>query len=126
MTTIKLVAGHVSMLANLNSSLTSLKIWEALPIQGTANTWGDEIYFEIPVLVELEPDARVDVDVGELGYWPVGQAFCVFFGPTPFSTDERPRAASQVNILGRLQGDATQFRFVQNGTPVLITRANHS
>ncbi len=126
MTTIKIVAGQVSMLADLNSSPTALKIWEALPIEGTANIWGDEVYFEIPVLAEPEPDARVEVDVGELGYWPVGHAFCVFFGPTPVSNDERPRAASPVNILGRLKGDAIQFRLVPNGAQVSIMRADHS
>ena len=114
------------MLANLNSSSTSSKIWEALPIQGTANTWGDEIYFEIPVVAELDPDARVDVHVGELGYWPVGHAFCIFFGPTPVSPDGRPRAASPVNILGRLKGDATQFGLVSAGTLVSVTRTNQS
>ena len=78
------------------------------------------------MIAELEPDARVEVDVGELGYWPVGHALCVFFGPTPVSRDERPRAASPVNILGRLKGDATQFRLVRNGTRVSVTRANQS
>ena len=125
MTTIKIVAGQVSMLANLNSSPTARKICEALPIEGIANIWGDEVYFEIPVLAEPEPDARVEVDVGELGYWPVGRAFCVFFGPTPASTDERPRAASPVNVLGKLKGEAIQFRLVSNGTQVSIMRADH-
>ena len=102
MTTIKIVVDEVSMLANLNDSPTARQLWKVLPIEGTANTWGDEVYFEVPVIAELEPDARVEVDVGELGYWPVGHALCVFFGPTPVSRDERPRAASPVNILGRL------------------------
>lgn len=126
MTTIKIVADEVSMLANLNDSPTARQLWKVLPIEGTANTWGDEVYFEVPVIAELEPDARVEVDVGELGYWPVGHALCVFFGPTPVSRDERPRAASPVNILGRLKGDATQFRLVRNGTQVSVTRANQS
>ena len=124
MTTIKIVAGEVSMLANLNDSPTARQLWTVLPIAGTANTWGDEVYFEVPVIAELEPDARVEVDVGELGYWPVGHALCVFFGPTPVSRDERPRAASPVNILGRLKGDATQFSLVRNGTLVSVTRTN--
>ena len=62
--------------------------------------------------------------MGELGYWPVGNAFCIFFGPTPVSTDERPRAASPVNIVGNLQGDATEFRHVRNGAKVSIGRVN--
>lgn len=70
--------------------MTARQLWTVLPLAGTANTWGDEVYFEVPVIAELEPDARVEVDVGELGYWPVGHALCVFFRPTPVSRDERP------------------------------------
>ena len=117
-------AGGVSMLAELNESGTAIKIWRVLPIETNVNTWGDEIFFEIPVVSEEEPDARSEVDVGELGYWPVGNAFCIFFGPTPVSTDERPRAASPVNIVGNLQGDATEFRHVRNGAKVSIGRVN--
>jgi hypothetical protein len=73
-------------------------------------------------MADQEADARAEVEVGELGYWPVGHAFCVFFGPTPASTDERPRAYSPVNILGRVLGDATQFRAVEAGTQVRIAR----
>jgi hypothetical protein len=119
---VTIVAGDVSLPAELNDSPTAKAIWEALPIEGRANVWGDEIYFGIPVQVEQEPDARAVVEVGELGYWPPGNAFCIFFGPTPASTDERPRAASPVNILGRVTGDATSFRNVGGGIPVKITR----
>jgi len=123
MNRITISAGDVSMAAELNDAPTARQIWEALPIEGTAHTWGDEIYFEIPVLADQEADARAEVEVGELGYWPVGHAFCVFFGPTPASTDERPRAYSPVNILGRVLGDATQFRTVETGTRVRIARS---
>ena len=121
---ITISAGGVSLPAELNDNPTAQQIAAALPIEGRANIWGDEIYFEIPVIAEQEPDARAEVEVGELGYWPVGHAFCIFFGPTPASTDDQPRAASPVNILGRVLGDATQFRSVQNGTPVRITAAD--
>jgi hypothetical protein len=124
MAKIVISAGTISLQAELTDSLTAQRIWEALPIEGMANTWGDEIYFEIPVIVEQAPDARAEVEVGELGYWPVGQAFCIFFGPTPASTDERPRAYSPVNILGRVLGDATAFRAVRGGERVRIERAN--
>jgi hypothetical protein len=119
---ITITAGDVTMTAELNDSPTAQQIWEALPITGRANIWGDEIYFDIPVEAEQEPDARADVDVGELGYWPVGTAFCIFYGPTPASTDDRPRAASPVNILGNVEGDATRFRSVRNGETVRLTR----
>jgi len=97
-------------------------IWESLPIDGQANTWGDEIYFEIPVVAEQEPGARADVEVGELGYWPVGHAFCIFFGPTPVSRGDKPRAYSPVSILGKVKGDARQFRVVHQGDPVRLER----
>jgi len=122
MNRIVISSGAISLEAELNDSPTADKVWEQLPIEGRANTWGDEIYFEIPVTMEQEPDARTEVEVGELGYWPVGQAFCIFFGPTPVSTDERPRAYSPVNIIGRVVGDAREFRAVKNGERVRIDR----
>jgi hypothetical protein len=122
MNKITITAGEISLEAELNDSPTAQQIWDALPITGSANTWGDEIYFEIPVMARQSPDARAEVEVGELGYWPVGRAFCIFFGPTPVSTDERPRAYSPVNIIGRVLGDATQFRAVADNTPVQLAR----
>jgi len=119
---ITISAGDVVMEAELNESPTAVKVWDALPIDGRASTWGDEIYFEIPVSAGQEPDARADVAVGELGYWPVGSAFCIFFGPTPVSTGAQPRAYSPVNILGRVLGDATRFRGVRSGVAVRLTR----
>ena len=123
MKTIAITAGSVTAQAELNDGPTARQVWDALPIEGAANMWGDEIYFEIPVVAGQEPDARAGVEVGELGYWPVGHAFCIFFGRTPVSTDSRPRAYSPVNILGRVLGDATVFRTVRSGATVKIERA---
>ena len=120
---ILITAGDLSLPAVLNENPTAQRIWAELPMEGPANVWGEEIYFEIPVRVDSEPDARAEVEVGELGYWPMGHAFCIFFGPTPVSTDERPRAYSPVNILGQVLGDATLFRSVSSGTVVRLTRA---
>ncbi len=122
MRVITISAGDVSLPAELNDSPTAQQVWDALPIEGTANVWGDEIYFEIPIMADQASDARAGVAVGELGYWPAGRAFCIFFGPTPVSTDDRPRAFSPVNVLGRVLGDATQFRAVHSGQEVCITR----
>ena len=116
-------AGSVRMEAELDDTPTAQQVWDALPIEGSANLWGDEIYFEIPVVAAQEADARALVEVGTLGYWPVGHAFCIFFGPTPVSTDERPRAYSPCNILGCVLGDATRFREVRNGETVILSRA---
>jgi hypothetical protein len=122
MNRITISAGDVTMEAELNEGSTAMKVWDALPIEARANMWGDEIYFEIPVSAVEEPDARADVAVGELGYWPVGSAFCIFFGPTPVSSGVEPRAYSPVNILGRVLGDATQFRGVRSGAAVRLAR----
>lgn len=121
--TIRITAGKVSAEAVLNDSPTATKIWEALPIEGRGNTWGEEVYFAIPVEAAQERDAREIVAMGELGYWPPGTAFCMFFGRTPASTDDRPRAASAVNIIGKIQGDATVFKTVASGTRVRLERA---
>jgi len=118
-----ITAGNISLPAELNDSPTARQVWEALPLEGTASTWGDEIYFAIPVVAAEEPEARADVAVGELGYWPPGHAFCIFFGPTPASTGPAPRAYSPVNVLGRVLGDATRLRAVRPGTRVRLERA---
>jgi hypothetical protein len=120
---IKISAGDITVLAELGENLTARKIWEALPLDGTVNRWGDEIYFGIPVKIEEEHDARDEVQIGDLGYWPPGSAFCVFFGPTPASTDEHPRAASPVNVFGHIKGDAVIFRAVQSGSTVRVERS---
>jgi hypothetical protein len=123
MKTITIRAGNISMSAELNDKPAAVKVWEALPIEGRGSRWGDEIYFEIPVSAGQEADARADVEVGELGYWPVGSAFCIFFGPTPVSSGSQPRAYSPVNILGKVLGDATLFRQVKSGEKVTLERA---
>jgi hypothetical protein len=123
MSLITISAGNISISADLNESPTAEEIWKALPIEGTVNTWGDEIYFEIPVVINEESDARADVEVGDLGYWPIGHAFCIFFGPTPMSSGEKPRAASPVNIFGRVAGDAAQLKSIRSGTKISVTRS---
>ena len=122
MTIITISSGTLSLEAELNQSPTAQAVIENLPVEGWANVWGEEIYFEIPVALEQESDAREVLEVGELGYWPVGRAFCIFFGPTPVSTDEKPRAYSPVNILGRVLGDARLFKSVKDGQKVRIER----
>jgi len=106
--------------AELNDSKTAQLIWEALPIEAKVNTWGEEIYFGIPVKTEIEEGARDVVSSGELGYWPSGHAFCIFFGPTPVSGESEIRAASAVNIIGKVLSDPKVFRKVKDGTKVTI------
>ena len=75
---------------------------DALPMDGRAARWGDELYFDVPVDVDLEPNARAEVEPGTIAYWPQGPALCLFWGPTPASTGSEPRAASPVNVVARL------------------------
>ena len=110
--------------ATLNESPTAEAVWGALPLESQVNTWGEEIYFEIPVDMPQEADAREIVSVGELGYWPAGQAFCIFFGPTPVSTDERPRAFSPVNIIGEVLPDHSRLKEIKDGQRVKVIPAS--
>jgi len=112
----------INLTATLNDTLTAQSIFDILPIEGKAKVWGEEIYFEIPLQLKQDSDAKADVEVGELGYWPVGSAFCIFFGPTPVSTDEKPRAYSPVNVFGKIEGDAKQLKKVPDGAVVGVTK----
>ena len=116
---IRIHAADVEMVAELNRTRTASVIWEALPLAASANTWGDEIYFAIPVKLEAE-DAQAVVSLGDLGYWPPGNALCIFFGPTPVSRGDEIRPASPVNVFGRLVGDPTVFKTVRDGETVTI------
>ena len=108
--------------AELNDSETARKIWEALPIESKVNTWGDEIYFPIPIKIGLE-NAKAVVSEGDLGYWPSGTAFCIFFGPTPMSRGEEIRPASPVNVFGRIIGDSKIFKKTTSGANIIIEKA---
>ena len=101
---VRIVLEKGELEAVLDDSPTATAIHAALPLQGDVARWGDEIYFAIPVRVEEAEDARQDMAVGELGYWPVGAAFCIFWGPTPASTGPLPRAYSNVNPFGKIEG----------------------
>jgi hypothetical protein len=114
----------LSIVAEMYDTPTAQKIIEALPLESAVNVWGDEIYFDIPLNLEQEPDARADVEVGDLGYWPAGPAFCVFFGPTPVSTGDQPRAYSPVNVFGRVLGDVKQLKTVSGGATIKVTRVD--
>lgn len=118
---IRITAGDVTLEAICNETHTADQIWEALPIQAQASTWGDEIYFSIPVQLD-EEDAQAVVDMGDLGYWPPGTALCIFFGPTPASHGNEIRPASPVNVWGQVDGDATAFKRVPSGAQVTVER----
>src|SRR5262245_7691117 len=119
---IRITAGSVSADGVLNDSATAGLIWAALPLAVPGQTWGDEIYFEIPVKAKAE-SPRETVEMGDLGYWPPGSAFCIFFGPTPASRGAEIRPASPVNVFGNVDGDPRVFKKVRSGTTVKIDRA---
>src|SRR5262245_31289622 len=118
---IRITAGAVSAEAVLDGSTTAQAVWDALPLAVPAQTWGDEIYFSIPVTAKPE-SPRETVEMGDLAYWPPGSAFCIFFGPTPASRGSEIRPASAVNVFGRVSGDATVFKRVRAGTLVKVDR----
>ena len=120
---IKIKAGALEMDAELNDSATSKKIADILPIETGFQTWGDEIYFSLPITDALNDTATEKVSVGDLGFWPSGNAFCIFFGPTPMSSDENPVPASAVNIIGMILGDATKFKSVMDTGTIVIASA---
>jgi len=119
---IKITAGEVEAFAELNDTNLAETIWEALPLEASASTWGDEIYFEIPVSVANEAPQET-VDMGDLGYWPPGSAMCIFFGPTPMSQGDEIRPASPVTVWGKLEGDPTVFKSVAAGGQISVARA---
>lgn len=121
---IRITAGGVSATAVLYENDTADAIWGALPLAARGNRWGDEIYFEIPVRLSQADDAREVMDAGELGYWPVGHAFCIFWGPTPASQGGEIRAYSPVNVFGQLEGTPLAFDPVPGGTEIKIERVS--
>ncbi|MFQ6026234.1 MAG: cyclophilin-like fold protein [Dehalococcoidia bacterium] len=120
--TILITAGPVRAEAQLNDSSVAESVFQALPISASANTWGDEIYFGIPLDAEVT-DGQEVVELGDLGYWSPGHAFCIFFGPTPASRGDEIRAASAVAVIGKVAGDPTIFKQVPSGTPISIEAA---
>lgn len=119
-TRIRIRIGALALEAELSDTPTAKQVAAALPIQTSFNTWGDEIYFAIPVSAELEADAQEVVEIGDLGYWPTGNAFCIFFGQTPLSQPGKIIPASTVNLIGKVVGDATAFKSVMREKEVLL------
>jgi len=120
---ISIRSGAIEISAELNDSATAQAIFAALPLSARANTWGDEIYFEVPVNRKLDSTAAELVQVGDIGYWPSGPAFCIFFGPTPISRGEEIRPASAVNLIGKVIGDARVLKAVQDGDLIELAAA---
>lgn len=109
--------------AELYDTPTGKAVLNALPFETSALIWGDEIYFDVPANAQLERDAKAEVEVGDLAYWPSMPAFCIFFGPTPVSLGNEPRAASAVNVFGKLKTvDLTILRSIDYGEEVRVEK----
>ena len=119
---IKITAADIQLAAVLNDTPTADAVWGALPISASASVWGDEIYFRAPVQDD-ERDAVPVVEMGDVAFWPPGQAVCLFFGPTPMSVGDEIRPASPVNVIGKIEGDATALKAVRAGARVTVERA---
>jgi hypothetical protein len=117
----KAVGGIEAVMTDENPN-TASAVWNALPIKAKANRWGDEIYFSTPIGLR-EENARQEVAVGNLAYWPPGKAVCIFFGETPVSQHGEPRAYSPVNVFAKVVGDAAVFRKVRDGDEVTLEKA---
>ncbi|CAN5861049.1 cyclophilin-like fold protein [soil metagenome] len=113
-------ADKAELKAELDERPTSEEIWRQLPLEANANLWGDEIYFPVPVSVGPEDDAREVVEAGDVCYWPQGDALCIFFGPTPASQDEKPRAASSVTVVGRVVEGLDSAKAVASGETLRV------
>ena len=117
---IEIAVENITAYATLDGSPTADAVWEALPFTAQGHRWGEEIYFEIPVRLAQSAKARDVLDAGELGYWPVGHAFCIFWGPTPASRGSEIRAYTPVNVFGRLEGDSRVFQTVPDGAQIRV------
>lgn len=121
---IRIDAGDVTVFAELDDSPMADAFWETLPIGGAAQTWGDEIYFSIPVTAPNGAGpGEATVPLGAIGYWPPGNALCLFFGPTPMSVGDEIRPASPVHVMGMMEGDSKVLKRVPSGAPVEIREA---
>ncbi len=120
---IKIQCSGVKLEAELNDSPTSCDVFDNLPLEGKANIWGDEIYFPISVQQGLDDTSTEVVELGTIGYWPPGSAFCIFFGPTPASRNSKEiRAASAVNVMGSIIGNSRELKKVSYGASIKIEK----
>jgi len=119
---IRILAGSVTLAAELSDSECAKAIAGKLPVDAVPNEWGDEFYFAIPVKLPLDATATRKVTIGDIGYWPPGQALAIFFGPTPMSTGPDPVPASEVNLVGRIVGDALLLNKAKGAARIRIEK----
>lgn len=109
--------------ADLRDTATSRRVLAALPCEATANTWGAEVYFSLPVKATLEPDARQVVDPGTVCFWVEGNSLALPYGPTPVSRGDECRLVTTCNVLGRLEGDPRVLKTIRDGALIRVELA---
>lgn len=113
---------NVCFTAELYDTITADKIWDALPLTGDGKTWGEEVYFDTNVISMLDETSTLSVKLGEIGYWPPGKAFCIFYGMTPASTPDQIRPASAVNIIGKVTSNLDSFKIIKDGCNISVIK----
>jgi hypothetical protein len=121
MSRIKIKAGGITVEGLLNDRQGAMELLEALPLKGTGNRWGEEIYFDIDVCLTCD-NPTVKVKPGDIAFWPAGNGLALFFGRTPLSTGPDPVPASEVEIVGRLLGDFSVLDGVPDGAEIIIDK----
>ncbi len=119
---ITITVGPVTLAAELLETPTADAVWQVLPITSTARTWGDEVYFAVPVEAALEADARDVVEAGEIAFWVEGASIAIGFGRTPISRGDEIRLAARTNIWARALADVTRLGGASDGDPVRVER----
>ncbi|SRR6056297_659774 len=117
---LRIIVNDIFFIAELLDTPTANKIYEVLPLSGVCNVWGNEIYFNVPLNLELESEAQQEVEVGDMAYWPVGPAVCLFFGTTPVSQGDLPKAYSPVNVFAKIEGDILLLKNVYQGDKIKL------
>ena len=121
-TPIKIKIGTLELSAEMNDSVTATKLLSLLPLKFSMSRWGDEYYGDCGIKTALSQDSRDIMEVGELAVWPAGNALCIFFGPTPASRGNEPRAVSPVNPVGRLLDSPDALKKLDSSIHVRIER----
>lgn len=119
---LKMTIGTVAITATLRDTPTADAIYGALPFDSSAQRWGEEIYFAVPVEAALEPDAKAVVSAGELAFWVEGRSIAIGFGRTPISRGDEIRLAAPTNIWGHAIDDVRTLAQVAAGAPVTVAR----